>query len=247
MDVSKSMSADDIKPTRLDAAKNAARLFVEKQPGNVRIGIVSFSDFAAVVQTPTTDHAQILESINRLSPQRGTAIGSAILLAMNTIFESSGQAPKLTTEELFNSSNPQESIASQHNEDYSYAAIVLLSDGVSNTGPAPLASLIAATDNGVKIYTVGVGSQSGAIIKTEGMSLKVLLDEITLKEIATKTGGEYFNANSDLDLQQIYDKLGTDLVFKPQLTELTAFFTGFAILVLIVSAVLSMLWFNRVF
>ncbi len=247
MDVSGSMRADDIKPTRLDAAKNAARIFIEKQPRDVKIGVVAFSQNAEVVQSPTTEHEDIIASINRLAPRRSTAIGLGLQEAMNLIFEMSGKTPQLSTADLFNSTDPQESIASQASTSYSHAAIVLLSDGVSNYGPSPLESLTAATDNGVKVYTVGVGSPEGAVLRIDEYAMRVRLDETTLKLIAERTGGQYFNAGSELDLQQIYGKLGAELVFKPQLTELTAFFTAFALLLLIVSAVLSLLWFNRVF
>jgi Ca-activated chloride channel homolog len=247
MDVSGSMRADDIKPSRLDASKAAARTFVERQPADVRIGVVAFSETAEVVQTPTVEHSDIIASINRLVPHRGTGIGIGIQKAMSTIFETSGKAPQLSTADLFNSSNPQESIATKTSTNYNYAAIVLLSDGVSNYGISPLEALTSATDNGVKIYTIGLGTEQGTVLRTNEFAMRVKLDETTLKSIANRTGGQYFNASSELDLQQIYGKLGTQLVFKPQLTELTAFFTGFAVLLLIVSAVLSMLWFNRVF
>lgn len=247
MDISGSMRADDMKPSRLEAAKAAARTFIEKQPSDIRIGIVAFSETAVVTQAPTIDRADIIASINRLSPHRGTAIGYGIQTAMNTIFEVSGKSPQISTADLFSSPDPQESIAPQTGTKYSSAVIVLLSDGVSNVGPSPLEALTSATDNGVKIYTVGVGSQEGTVLRMGEYAMRVRLDETTLKAIAERTGGLYFNASSELDLQQIYGKLGTELVFKPQLTELTAFFTAFAILVLIVSAVLSLLWFNRVF
>jgi Ca-activated chloride channel family protein len=245
MDVSGSMRADDIKPSRLEAAKAAARTFVEKQPQNVHIGVVSFSDNPAVVQAPTTDHQAVLAAINRLTPQRGTGIGRGILASLDAIFETPGATPIPPSRDPFSRLQPTPTFTPVPHGTYAPAVIILLSDGQNNVAPAPLDVVAQAVGRGVRIYTVGVGSPQGAVLHVEGFSMRVRLDEDTLKHIAEKTDGSYFKADSESDLRDIYGKLGTQLVFKPEQTELTAFFTGFAAVLLLVAGMLSLLWFNR--
>ena len=247
LDVSGSMRADDLQPNRLEAAKAAARAFVDKQPKNVRIGVVSFSDSAAIVQAPTADREAVLTAIDGLSPQRGTAIGRGILTSLDAIFPSSrstqlsfgngrgfGQAPEPPA-------TPTPVPAGTH----APAVVVLLSDGQSNTGPAPLDVIDQATNRGVRVYTVGVGTAQGAVLRIGGRSARVQLDEDTLKHIAGATDAQYFNATSEADLQNVYQNLSTRLVFKPQQTELTAAFTGLATALFLVTGALSLWWFNR--
>jgi Ca-activated chloride channel family protein len=245
IDVSGSMRASDLIPNRLEAAKAAARLFVEKQPRNVRIGVVSFSDVAAIVQAPTTDREAVLAAINRLSTQRRTAIGSGILTSLDAIFEEPGTTPTPFSRDSPLLSEPPPTTAIAPPGSYTAAVIVLLSDGVSNTGPSPLDVVDQASNRGVRVYTVGVGSIGGTVLRVEGYSVRVQLDEATLKSIAVSTGASYFKAETETDLSNIYENLSTHLVFKPEQTELTAWFTGFAIVLLLIAGTLSLLWFNR--
>ncbi len=158
MDVSGSMRADDIKPSRLEAAKAAARTFVEEQPQNVHIGVVSFSDNPAVVQAPTTDHQAVLAAINRLTPQRGTGIGRGILASLDAIFEKPGATPIPPSRDQFSRAQPTPTFTPVPHGTYAPAVIILLSDGQNNVAPAPLDVVGQAVDRGVRIYTVGVGS-----------------------------------------------------------------------------------------
>jgi Ca-activated chloride channel family protein len=246
-DVSGSMRADDIKPSRLEAAKAAARTFVEKQPSDVRIGVVSFSDFAAVVQAPTRDRGAVVAAINRLSPQRRTAIGSGITTSLEAIFETGGGAqPPAPPGDFLRPNQPTTTPAPVPPGTDRSAVIILLSDGQSNTGPAPLDAAQQASDRGVRVYTVGLGSPGGTVLQGQGFSIRVKLDEDTLKHIAQETDAQYFNAQSQTDLSRIYGSLGTQLVFKPQQTELTALFTAFSAAILLTAGILSMLWFHRV-
>jgi Ca-activated chloride channel family protein len=244
-DVSGSMRADDIKPSRLEAAKAAARTFVEKQPSNVRIGVVSFSDTAAVVQAPTKDREAMLAAINRLAPQRRTAIGSGILTSLDAIFEETSPSPTSPPDDFLRPSQPKPTPEPVPPGTYTSAVIVLLSDGQSNTGPPPLDIAQQASERGVRVYTVGMGSPQGTILRAGGFSIRVQLDEETLKHIAQETDAQYFKAESETDLSNIYGNLSTKLVFKAEKTELTAWFTGFAALFLLVGGILSMLWFHR--
>lgn len=249
VDVSGSMRANDLQPNRLEAAKAAARAFVEKQPANVRIGIVSFSDGAAIVQAPTTEREAIMAAINRLSIQRRTAIGSGILTSLDAIFEDPSAKPTPFPDDflvpggsrLRSTPTPIPVPAST----YAAAVIVLLSDGASNTGPRPLEAADQASARGVRVYTVGVGSSEGSVLRLEGYAMRVRLDEPTLKSIAQKTDGSYFKADNEAELVKIYDNLSTNLVLKPEQTELTAWLTGAAALFLLAAAALSMLWFSR--
>lgn len=245
IDTSGSMRATDMMPNRLEAAKAAARAFVEKQPPNVRIGIVSFSESASIVQVPTKERESILAAINRLSLQRRTAIGSGITTSLDAIFEvpSVRSSPSAKNLPLGKTQTPTPLPTLRGG--YAPAVIVLLTDGVSNTGPAPLEVVVKAYDKGVRIYTVGVGSQTGATLRFEGYAVRVRLDEDTLKKIAQRTDGTYFKADTETDLQRIYQELGSALVFNQEKTELTAWFTALAALLALVAGVLSMLWFNR--
>jgi Ca-activated chloride channel family protein len=244
-DVSGSMRADDIKPNRLEAAKTAARAFVAKQPSTVRIGIISFSDFAAVVQAPTKDREAVLAAINRLTPQRRTAIGSGILTSLDAIFEESGGEPAPPPEDFLRPSAPEVVPSPMPPGTFTSAVIVLLSDGQSNTGPQPMDIAREALDRGVRVFTVGLGNPEGTVLRAQGFSIRVRLDEATLKQIAQTTGGQYFKAASETDLGNIYKSLSTELVFKAEQTELTALFTAFAGALWLVAGILSLLWFHR--
>jgi Ca-activated chloride channel family protein len=257
-DVSGSMRAEDMKPTRLEAAKIAARVFIEKQPPNVRIGVVAFSDNAAVVQAPTTDREAILGAVNRLQPQRGTAIGRGILTSLDAIFETPQQLsqplPPSSYDQFgygargggrFDPPTPTPAYTPVPRGEYSPAIVILLSDGESNVGPPPLETVNQAEDRGVRVFTVGVGSPEGIVINAGGRNVRVRLDEKTLKSIAERTDARYFSASTEEDLKGVYENLSTRLVFKAERTELTAGFTGAAIVLLLIAGTLSLLWFNR--
>ncbi len=246
LDNSGSMRANDVQPSRLEAAKAAAKSFVAKQPRSQRIGVVAFAGTASLVQPPTTNHDAINRAIDRLTLQRATAIGSGILTSVNAILEEFGEKPvSLQLEPFGLGVQGQEPTPAAPNENLKTAIIVLMSDGQSNTGPDPLDVVDQAASRGIKIYTVGLGSPDGTIITFYNRSMRVRLDETTLKRIAEKTNASYFRATSDTDLRQIYENLGTRLVFKPERTEITAIFAGLAALLLLASSGLSLLWFNR--
>jgi len=245
IDISGSMRADDFKPSRMEAAKSAARLFVEKQRRNVLIGVVSFSDGAALVQAPTNDREAAFSAINRLTTQRGTAIGRGIITSLKAIFEQPEDNAASTLDGPPEEITPGATQQSAAQDLSKSAAIVLLSDGVSNVGPPPLEIIDQASDHGIKIYTVGIGSPEGSVVNFEGLLIRVRLDEETLKNIAESTNASYFKADNEADLQEIYQDLSTQFVLKPEQTELTAEFTGFAVLLLLSAGIISMLWFNR--
>lgn len=245
LDVSGSMQADDTKPNRMEAAKNAARAFVEKQPASVRVGIVAFSDNAAIVQAPTSDRAATLAAINRLTPQRGTAIGRGILTSLEAVFEDPTKPMPTPFVGDPLSAPPTVAPTPMPRGQFAPAIVVLLSDGESNVGPRPQDVVEQAVNRGVRIYTVGLGSPEGTILRVQGRSVRVRLDEEVLKNIADKTRAEYFQATSEAELLNIYNNLSTSLVFETKQTELTAYFTAAAAIFLLIAGALSLMWFNR--
>jgi len=245
LDVSGSMRAMDIKPTRMDAVKDAARTFVNAEPQGMRFGIVAFSGAAIIVQTPTTDKAQVRAAIERLSPQMYTAIGSGLLMALDAIFK------KPFGEEAYSAGTPL-GPAPQDQEpapvppgSNTNAAIILLSDGQSNQGPDPLDAAEKAANLGVRVFTVGVGTVKGANINLDGFTFHAILDEPTLRKIALITRGKYFKASSAEELRGIYQSLGTRMGLEKQNTEITALLVAAAVALFILMGVLSIVWFNR--
>lgn len=236
-DVSNSMGANDMKPTRLQAAKSAARAFVRRQPLGVQIGVVAFSDAGFSVQAPTGDKDVVLAAINRLSLQRGTALARGIEASLKAIAVGTGQILSLSTRTQTPTPVPQGTHGS--------AVIVLLSDGENNQAPDPLAMARTAAQRGVRIYTVGVGSPAGATLHIDGFTVHSQLDESMLRQIAQLTGGTYYNAQSAADLRAIYSKLNPQLVIKPQKMEITSLFAGAGIVVLMLGGTLSLLWLGR--
>jgi len=248
IDVSGSMQAQDMQPSRMEAAKAAARVFVEKQPPSVRIGVVSFSDNAAVVQAPTSDREAILSAINRLSPQRGTAIGRGLLTSVESIFEdpTARAAPTVgSRNDLLVPPAPTATPLPVPRGSFGAGVVVLLSDGESNVGPRPLDVVKQVADRGVRVYTVGVGSPQGTILNVQGRMIRVRLDEETMIKIAEETSGEYFKADTESDLKTVYENLSTRVVFRAEQTELTALFTGGAMVFVLLAGALSLLWFSR--
>jgi len=245
VDVSGSMRAEDLQPNRIEAAKSAALAFVEKQPRNVRIGVVSFSNNASVVQAPTTDREALVAAINRLAIQRATAIGSGILTSLEAIFEEPGPRATPASRDPLSLSEPTLTATPVARGAYAPAVVVLLSDGVSNAGPPPLQAAKQASDRGVRVYTVGLGSPEGTVLSFSGRSIRVRLDEETLKRIAEETDATYYKAGSETDLREIYESLSTQVVFRAEQTELTAGFTGAATALMLLAGALSLLWFSR--
>lgn len=256
IDVSRSMLAEDVKPSRIVAAQDAARTFVSEQPMNTRIAVVAFAGTAALVQSPTNVRADVLSAIDRFQLQRATAIGNAIVVSLATIFpdagidvanmggqSSSAGASLDGPSDLPASGKPFTPVPPGS---YGSAAIILLTDGQTTTGVDPIEAAKLAADRGVRVFTVGVGTPDGEILRTEGWSMRVRLDEDSLKNIASITHGEYYYAGTALDLKKIYQTLNAKLVFETRETEITALFSAAAAALTLLAGLLSMLWFNRV-
>lgn len=253
MDVSGSMRAEDVEPNRLAASQDAARSFISEQPPTARIGVVSFAGTASLVQPPTINREDVLAAIDRFQLQRATAIGSGILVSLKALFpdaefdldavEPQHEAfPPLPGSEMQKPAAPPPVEPGSH----SSAAIILLTDGQTTTGPDPIEAAKVAADRGVRVYTVGVGTEHGQIVRGDGWSMHVRLDEETLKTIAKVTKGEYFHAGSATDLKRVYQTLNSRLVLEKKATEVTALFSATAALLALGAGLLSLLWFNRV-
>lgn len=250
IDMSGSMKATDVAPNRMAAAREAARAFVEQQPDHVRIGVVGIAAAAAVVQSPTNRREDILSAIDRLEPQRGTALGSGLVIALDTALPSAhidvdgfinprrDRPPAEGKKEEGKSISPGENTS---------AAIVLLSDGQSNVGPDPQKAADLVAKHGVRIYTVGLGTPEGSIVKVDGWSMRTRLDEDKLQAVASTTLGDYFRAPDAAELKKIYRALGSRLAFEKQRPiEVTAIFAALGALLATAAALLSLAWFNRI-
>ncbi len=257
IDVSLSMRATDVEPNRLAAAQAAAKAFVEEQPADVRIGVVSFAGTASLVQRPTQNREDLIAAIDRLHLQRHTAIGSGIIVSLAAVFpeedidlESAifGRAFARERTAPIEGARKSEKKTFQPVAPGSYpsAAIILLTDGRRTTGPDPVDAAKMAADRGVRVYTVGFGTAAGGAVDIDGWSIYMRFDEETLKAIAEVTRAQYFHAGTAGDLRKVYEGLNARFVLEKKETEIAALFAAAAALLAAVSAALSVLWFHRI-
>ena len=271
IDVSRSMSARDLDPNRLEAAKAAARQFINQQGPNVRIGIVSFSGDAELVQEPTTNHSQALAAVNRLTIQNSTAIGSGIVTSLDAIFEDPLAAISSANQDELLAPTPTPTPVPRGT--HAPATIILLTDGRNRTGPDPLDAAHTASDRGVRVYTVGVGSTQGGNIQGGnfggggqqgfrnqggffggggfgggfggGPGFRADLDPQTLQSIADITDAKFFMASDTQSLLDIYKNIDQQIVLTKELEESTVFFAMGGMAFLLLSGIVSLWWFNR--
>jgi Ca-activated chloride channel family protein len=255
MDVSGSMRATDVKPNRISAAQAAAKAFVADLPSSVRVGVVSFAGTASLVQPPTQNREDVIAAIDRFQLQRATAIGSGIIVSLATIFPEAG----IDLSSLIYGRDGRRGVPLDQARkgekpafkpvppgSYPSAAIILLTDGQRTTGPSTIEAAQMAADRGVRIFTVGIGTTAGETIGFEGWSMRVHLDEGTMKAVANMTRGEYFYAGTATDLKKVYESLSSKLVLEKKDMEISAVFSAVAAVIALVSASLSLLWFNRI-
>lgn len=267
IDVSRSMCSSDIKPTRIQAAENAALSFIQRQSSNTQIGLVAFSSFAELIQPPTSDRNLLDAAVKSLLVGRRTAIGSGILEALDAIASvDKNVAPSITD------SNPGIEPAPVPRGAYVPDIIVLLTDGVSNTGPLPLDAAQQAEDRGVRVYTIGFGTPNGSDFASCQSSdpygggfgfggggyggfggsfggfgsgpggFQRGIDETTLKQVAAMTGGTYYSASSADELENVFKSLPTYLIMKHETSELSVFFTAFGALLAVLAVLTALLW-----
>ncbi|MBU2669629.1 VWA domain-containing protein [Actinoplanes bogorensis] len=232
-DVSNSMRATDVQPSRLGAAQAAAKEFVDAQPDTVDVGVLVFGDQALLTQAPTDDHAASLAAIGRLSAGGGTSLGQAILVGLGTI---TGKPVTLPA-------------AGEPAPDLGYwpsATIVVFSDGQETGGPDVEAAAELAAAAGVRIQAVGVGTERGATVEVDGFQLGTALDASLLTAVAQTTGGAYLPAGDADTLTDRTKAIDLRLTAKKEPLELTAPFAGAALLLLMLGAVLGTRWHGRI-
>lgn len=221
LDVSGSMAAADLDPSRMAAAQSAAHAFLDALPPEQQVGLVTFHSSAGVAAPLTRDHAAVARAIDTLRPQQSTAIGDGLTLALDQLaarpVEEGGERPP--------------------------GLVVLLSDGESNAGMPPATASARASAEGVRVHTVGIG-QRGATTRVEG-GWSVGLDERTLQRIADETGGRYFYAAERSELERIYSDLGSQVRWVEERTEVTALVSAFGTLLMLAGGLLALRWFGR--
>jgi len=236
-DVSGSMAADDVTPTRLEAAKAAAKSIVDRQPIGVVIGVVAFSDAGLSIQEPTADQTTVIGAIERLGPSHGTSLGQGILASIGAIEQAESDTPASYYSNR--SQAPTALPAPVAPGSHTAAAIVLLSDGENNERPDPLGAAQAAADRGIRVMTIGVGTPAGTTLDLDGFRVQTQLDEGLLRQIADVTAGTYQPA-AELDPGAVYGKLAEHLVARDEEVELTALVAGAGLIVLIAGVAISL-------
>ncbi len=253
MDVSLSMRVTDVKPTRLAAAQEAAKLFLRDLPRNIDVGLVTFAGSAQVVQRATMDRAALVGAIDAFQMQYGTAVGSGIVLCLAELFPEHGisladmtfGARQKARSPDDKDKGPAKQITPVAPGSFDSAAIVLLSDGRRTTGVDTLEAAKMAADRGVRIYVVGLGVVDGQASGADGMAIYLRLDEPTLREVARMTGGEYHHAGTAEKLRSVYQDLGSRLQVQTRETELAPLLALLAAILVLAAASLSVLWFGR--
>lgn len=255
IDVSLSMRATDIKPNRIVAAQEAAKAFLQELPRNVKVGIVTFAGTASVAQPATLQREDLVAAIDRFQLQRGTAVGSGIVVALSELFPDHGlDVGEMTYGNGRRGKSIDEAPSGRKAKEfvpvapgsYNSAAIVLLTDGRRTTGVDPQEAANMAAQRGVRVYSVGLGTVDGVIPGFEGWSMYLKLDEPSLKAIANATQAEYFYASNADALKTVYEKLGTRLQVDKRETELSALLALAAAVLSLAAAGLSLVWFDRI-
>jgi Ca-activated chloride channel family protein len=257
IDVSRSMCSTDIPPNRLEVAKDAALSFIRNNSSGRQVGIVAFAGFAELIQPPTTDLKLLENAITYLTPARRTAIGSAILRSLDAIAEVDNRVAPSELKSADQATPPQTS-----KEDFVPHIIVLLTDGASNAGPLPISAAEQAVERHVRVYTIGFGTTNNSAPMTcgdddpfgggfgpnfgggggLGGGFRREIDEATLTQIADMTGGKYYLASTASELQDVFENLPTYVIATRQTTEISVFFTAFAVLLTILAMTLAFLW-----
>jgi Ca-activated chloride channel family protein len=237
LDVSNSMKASDLKPSRMEAAKQAAEAFVKAQPSTIKVGVVAFGNGALVVQQPTNVKADVTAAIERLSTGGGTSLSEGIIASLGAI---AGKPIVLDQAML------EGDLESVNIGYFGSAVILVLSDGESLSGFDPLNAAQIAGNAGVRVFTVGLGSPEGTTVEIDGYRVATALNEALLKEVASRTNATYFAAQETSALGKIDGSLDLHLTTKGDPMEVTSLAAAVAVLLLVVGGGFSMRWFGRV-
>jgi Ca-activated chloride channel family protein len=231
------MAAKDVEPSRMGAAKVAAKAFVDKQPATIRLAVVAFGQSGVIAQQPTDDHAAVLAAIDRLSPQGGTALGRGIQTSLSAIV---GRTVQL------DAPNASPEATGQNLGYYGSAAVILLSDGENTDDPDPLQAAQLASTAGVRVFPIGFGSPGGTVLQVDGFQIATALDEPLLQSIASTTNGTYFRAVDAQSLAKVYDSIDLSWTLQATRIEVTALFAAAAAVLLLIGAGLSLTRSGRV-
>jgi Ca-activated chloride channel homolog len=246
VDVSGSMQAEDVSPTRMKAAKEAAASFITKLPERFRIALVSFSDVANVLAQPTTDRSSTQEALASLEAEGGTAMGEALIQSIELVEE---DRDRLTLPTPSIAPSPEATPSPAPDERERVSAVLLLSDGYNTTGVSPLSAAVQARDLGIPIYSIALGTPEGVVTVEDQFGnqrvLPVPPDYRTLQSIATTTDGDYFEAPTDEDLQSVYASLGERIGYTTRPDEVSYAFAGAGAILLLLAAATSLLWRSR--
>ncbi|MEJ6020632.1 VWA domain-containing protein [Ramlibacter sp. PS4R-6] len=251
IDVSLSMRVPDVKPTRMAAAQDAAKVFLRQLPREIEVGLVTFAGSGQVAQRATLDREALVKSIDAFQMQLGTAVGDAIALSVAELFPDHAiDVGEMTLRAKYGrgidakNKPPPKAFTPVAPGSYKSAAIILLSDGRRTTGIDTLQAAKLAADRGVRIYVVGLGTADGSAMLPEGMAIYLQLDEPTLREVARMTGGEYLHAGTAEKLRMVYENLGSRMEVDTRETELSGLLALAAALLLFAAGALSVTWFR---
>jgi Ca-activated chloride channel family protein len=246
VDVSGSMQAEDVSPNRMTAAKKAASSFISRLPERFRIALVAFSDVANVLAQPTTDRSSTQDALAALEAEGGTAMGQALIESIELVQD---DRDRLTLPTPSLTPDPEATPSPAPDERERVSAVLLLSDGYNTTGISPLTAAVQARDLDIPVYAIALGTPDGVVTVPDQFGnqrvLPVPPDYATLESIATTTGGEYFEAPTDEDLQSVYASLGERIGYTTRPDEVTYAFAGVGALLLLLAAATSMLWRSR--
>ncbi|MBB5233660.1 VWA domain-containing protein [Deinococcus budaensis] len=246
LDASRSMLADDVLPTRLEAARTVAREFLALAPTSTRIGFLTFSDNASVLVPPTTDRQEVLAALERVRPAQATSFAGALVSGVRALPERAGAAPP---PELLDGPPPAAPQANTPRPDPATlppGAILLLSDGISNRGANPAVAARFASDHAVKLYAVALGREGGAVTRVGGELVFVPFDTRELTRLTALTGGQFLYPPDAERLRGLYRELGTAIRWQPSDLGLGAPLAGLAALLLVLGGGLALAWHRRV-
>jgi Ca-activated chloride channel family protein len=224
VDVSMSMEATDIEPTRFEAMQVAAKEFVDVLPEEINLGLVAFSGTATTLVTPTTDRGQVRAAIDNLELSEATAIGEAVFASLQAI------------------ANFQSALG--ETEEQVPARIVLLSDGSNTVGRSTSQAVDSALDAGVPVSTIAFGTDYGSV-EIEGDSVPVPVDRAALEDIAEETGGSYSEAASASELEEVYSDLGSQIGYTTEPQDVSYWFVRGGVLLALLGCVLSLVFTSR--
>ncbi len=254
VDVSLSMAATDVKPNRMVAAQAAARAFLKELPKNVSVAIVTFAGSAQLVQPATLNREDLVAAIDRFQMQRGTAIGSGIVVALAELFPDEGiDLGEMTYGKRLGGVSLDAKAKAAKKEvppvapgSFESAAIIMLTDGRRTTGVDTQEAARMAANHGVRVYSVGLGTVEGEVVGFEGMSMYMRLDEPAMRAVALTTQAEYFYAGTAETLKKVYEKLSSRMIVQKKEVEVSSLLAMAAAVMAITAAALSLLWFNRI-